>query len=148
MDVPESFIPFLNLVLTVRRIAVPLPGGGFRAMRRVISVDEVSAVNQYFNIFKWNPATDAQKVAQLRDSPQLTKLARDLGLSLAEVIDELNRRAVLIGWLQERSVRNFRQLSAALEDYLTHPKEVIAKASRDLGVRDFLEAAPMEGFRL
>lgn len=148
MDVPPSFIPFLNLVLTVRRIAIPLPGGGFRAIRRVVSVDEVSAVNQYFNIFKWIPATDTQRVAQLRESPQLARLARDLGLSLAEMIDELNRRAVVIGWLQELGVRNFRQLSAALEDYLAHPKDVIARASRELGVRNALEAAPMEGFRI
>jgi len=148
MDVPHSFIPFLNLVLTVRRISVPLPGGGFRALRRVVSIDEVSAVNQYFNVFKWNPATDTQRIAQLRESPQLARLARDLGLNLAEIIDELNRRALVLGWLQEMGVRNFRQLSSAFEEYLAHPDEVIAKASKDLGVRDAMEAAPLEGFRL
>ena len=148
MDVPHSFIPFLNLVMTVRRISVPLPGGGFRAIRRVVSVDEVSAVNQYFNVFKWNPATDTQRIAQLRESPQLARLARDLGLNLAEIIDELNRRALVLGWLQEMGVRNFRQLSSAFEEYLAHPNEVITKASKDLGVRDAMEAAPLEGFRL
>jgi type IV secretory pathway ATPase VirB11/archaellum biosynthesis ATPase len=148
MDVPHSFIPFLNLVLTVRRIAMPLPGGGFRAIRRIVSVDEVSAVNQYFNIFKWNPTSDTQRVAQLRDSPQLARLARDLGQSLADVIEELNRRSMVIGWLQETGVRNFRQLSSALEEYLAHPKEVAAKASKELGVRELLQATPMEGFRL
>ncbi len=148
MDVPHSFIPFLNLVFTVRRISVPLPGGGFRAIRRIISVDEVSAVNQYFNIFKWNPATDTQRVAPLRESPHLSKLARDLGLGITDVIDELNRRAAVLGWLQEKGVRNFRELSSTFEEYVAHPKDVLARASREMGVRDALEATPMEGFRL
>lgn len=148
MDVPASFIPFLNLVLTVRRISVPLPGGGFRAIRRIVSVDEVLGVNHYTNIFRWNPSSDTQKVAQLGTSPQLNRLARDLGVSLAEVADELNRRSVVMGWLQETGVRNYKQLSVALEEYLTHPKEMMARATAELGVRDALEAAPMEGFKI
>src|SRR2546427_57182 len=41
MDVPAFFIPFPDLIFTVRRSAMPPAGGGTRGVRRVLSVDEV-----------------------------------------------------------------------------------------------------------
>ena len=148
MDVPASFIPFLDLSFTVRRISVPAPGGGFRAIRRIVSVDEVMGVGQYFNVFRWNPVNDTYKVAELRGSPKLSRLSRDLGLTVAELTDELNRRSVILRWLQERKIRNFREVSAILEDYDAKPLPVFQQAVRELGIAGSQEAIAAEGFRL
>ena len=148
MDVPPAFIPFLDLTFTVRRISIPNPGGGFRAVRRIVSVDEVSKVGDYFNVFRWNPATDTFRVTELRGSPKLSRLAKDLGLQLSDVIDELNKRAVVLRWLQERGVRNFREVSSILEDYASRPGPVLQKAIKELGIGSTPEAVAAEGFKL
>ncbi|MDG6899605.1 MAG: type II/IV secretion system ATPase subunit [Nitrososphaerota archaeon] len=148
MDVPPAFIPFLDLTFTVRRISIPNPGGGFRAVRRIVSVDEIVKVGDYFNAFKWNPATDTFRSSELRASPKLNRLAKDLGMSLADITEELNRRSVVLRWLQERGVRNFREVSAVLEDYSARPAPVFQRAAKELGIAGTPEAVAAEGFKL
>jgi type IV secretory pathway ATPase VirB11/archaellum biosynthesis ATPase len=139
MNVASAFIPFLDLVCTVRRIAMPTPGGGFHAIRRVVSIDEVNGVGSYFNVFKWKPSTDTQEVAELRDSPKLNRLARDLGIDIATLVDELRKRGVVLRWLQERGTRNFREVSAVLEEYGAKPLETYRYAAKELGINDTTE---------
>ena len=148
MDVPPAFIPFLDLTFTVRRISIPNPGGGFRAVRRIVSVDEVSKVGEYYNVFKWNPANDSFRTTELRGSPKLNRLSKDLGIKLADVTEELNKRALVLRWLQERGVRNFRDVSAVLEDYSAKPAQVFQKATKELGIAPTPEAIAAEGFKL
>lgn len=144
MDVPAAFIPFLDLVFVVRRISTPTPGGGFHAIRRIISVDEVTAVGQYFNVFHWNPSNDTQVAAELRGSPKFNKLAKDLGLALPDLVVELNRRSIIIKWLQEKGVRNFKQVAAVLEEYAAQPIVVYNRAIKELGLR----GPPEDGFKI
>lgn len=148
MDVPPAFIPFLDLCFTVRRISIPASGGGFRAVRRIISVDEVTQVGQYFNIFKWSAGTDTFKASELRGSPKLNRLAKDLGVKLTDMTDELNRRSVVLRWLQDKEIRDFREVSAVLEDYASRPSAVFQRSVKELGIAAPLEAFADEGFRL
>jgi flagellar protein FlaI len=133
MDVPASFIPFLDLVFTVRRIAIPQPGGGFRTMRRVLSVDEVVSVGNYIRMFKWDPATDKQVAAPLKNSVKLARLGRDTATTLADIASELERRTMVMRWAQQREIRNFRELTLIFEEYRAHSRELFERARDDLG---------------
>jgi flagellar protein FlaI len=132
MDVPASFIPFLDLVFTVRRISIPSSTGGFRTVRRIVSVDEVLGVNNYIKMFKWDPATDKQLSASFKNSAKLARLAKDTGKSVPEVITELNKRSIVLRWIQQRGIRNFRQLSLLFEEYHAMGAEMFENALRDL----------------
>ena len=149
MDVPPAFIPFLDLVFTVRRIAIPTPGGGFRNVRRVLSVDEVTGVGNYTRMFKWDASSDKQIASPFKTSVKIPKLARDTGLSIPDLITEIQKRGIVLRWAQQREIRNFRELSQIFEDYRAHPKELYEKAISDLGrVGVVLEAEIQEGIRL
>jgi len=134
MDVPAAFIPFLDLVFTVRRISIPTPDGGFRNVRRVLSVDEVVSVGNYVKMFRWDPMADKFVPTSLKNSVKLAKLARDLGYTTAELEGEVRRRAAVLKWLQQKGIRNFRDVSSVFEEYRADPQEVAERAYKELGL--------------
>lgn len=132
MNVPASFIPFLDLSFVIRRISVPLPDGGFRSTRRIISVDEVVREHEYQNIFKWEPRTDTYATPSLEKSGRLGKIAKDNGVRVSELIEEIERRTVVLRWLQKKGIRNFKEVSPILEIYASRPQETYDRALGEL----------------
>jgi archaeal flagellar protein FlaI len=131
MNVPKAFLPFLDLVFVVRRIAVPAPGGGFRAVRRVVALDEVVGSEEVSRSFRWDPRTDTFK-ASYDKSPKLERIARDNGISMDDIMKEIDRRALVLRWIQQKGIRNFKELSPILELYIARPDEVFKTASNEL----------------
>jgi archaeal flagellar protein FlaI len=131
MNVPKAFLPFLDLVFVVRRIAVPAPGGGFRAVRRVVALDEVVGAEEVSRSFRWDPRTDTFK-ASYDKSPKLERIARDNGISMEDIMKEIDRRALILRWIQQKGIRNFKELSPILELYVSRPEEVFKTASAEL----------------
>jgi flagellar protein FlaI len=131
MNVPKAFLPFLDLVFVVRRIAVPAPGGGFRAVRRVVALDEVVGAEEVSRSFRWDPRTDTFK-ASYDKSPKLERIARDNGISMDDIMREIDRRALILRWIQQKGIRNFKELSPILELYVARPDEVFKTASSEL----------------
>ena len=149
MDVPASFIPFLDLVFTVRRIAVPAPGGGFRSVRRVLSVDEVASVGNYMKMFKWDPITDRHVGTPLKNSVKISRLGRDTGITVPEIITEINRRGLVLKWLQQKGIRNFREVSFLFEEYRSRGPELYQRVVGELGKAGMVIEAEIEsGVRL
>ncbi|QQG49296.1 MAG: Flp pilus assembly complex ATPase component TadA [archaeon] len=133
MDVPDSFISFLDLVYTVRRVVLPTPDGGTIAARRIISVDEVGGVGDYTRMFNWDPTTDTQTAAPFKNSRKLQKLAADLGKSMGDVEEEIRRRSVVLKWMRSKDIRNFRETTPLFESYVKNPNETYQRAVRELG---------------
>ena len=131
MNVPKAFLPFLDLVFVVRRIAVPTPGGGFRAIRRVVALDEVVGAEEVSRSFRWDPRSDTFK-ASYDKSPKLERIARDNGLGMEDIMREIDRRALILRWIQQKGIRNFKELSPILELYVSRPDEVFKTASNEL----------------
>ena len=131
MNVPKAFLPFLDLVFVVRRIAVPTPGGGFRAIRRVVALDEVVGAEEVSRSFRWDPRSDTFKPSYDK-SPKLERIARDNGITMEVIMKEIDRRALILRWIQQKGIRNFKELSPILELYVSRPDEVFKTASNEL----------------
>ena len=134
MDVPPAFIPFMDVMFSVRRIAIPTPDGGFRNVRRVLSVDEVVSVGNYVRMLRWDPASDKHVASPMKTSVKLARLSRDLGLTSAELEDEIGRRATVLKWIQQKGIRNFREVSAIFEEYRLDPKQITERAYKEMGL--------------
>ncbi|MGD1054664.1 MAG: type II/IV secretion system ATPase subunit [Nitrososphaerales archaeon] len=131
MNVPKAFIPFLDLTFVVRRISVPAPGGGFKSMRRIVSIDEIVTDQELNKAFRWDPRTDSFKPSYDK-SPKLEKISRDTGMPVEEILREIDRRALILRWVQQKGIRNFKELSPILELYISKPQEVFDTASSEL----------------
>ena len=62
----------------------------------------------------------------------LERLAKDSGIRLEDVIKEIDRRAVILRWMQKKGMRNFRELSPILERYVSIRDEVFGIAVSEL----------------
>lgn len=131
MNVPHAFIPFLDLTFVVRRISIPAPGGGFRAMRRIVSIDEIVSDQEVNKVFRWDPRTDTFKPSYDK-SPKLERISRDTGKSMEDILKEIDRRALILRWVQQKGIRNFKEIAPILELYIARPQEVFNTAASEL----------------
>ena len=131
MNVPKAFMPFLDLTFVVRRISVPTPGGGFKAVRRIVSIDEIITDQELNKVFRWDPRSDTFK-ASYDKSPKLEKISRDTGMPMEEILKEIDRRALILRWVQQKGIRNFKELSPILELYISRPLDVFNTAAGEL----------------
>ena len=146
MNVPKAFLPYLDLAFVVRRIAIPSPGGGFRAIRRIVALDEVVGAEEVSRSFRWDPRTDTFK-ATYDKSPKLERIARDNGITVADILKEIDRRALVLRWIQQKGIRNFRELSPILELYVSRPDEVFKTAAAELEAKGVAVAEIMGDFK-
>lgn len=131
MNVPHAFIPFLDLIFVVRRISIPAPGGGFRAMRRIVSIDEIVSDQEVNKVFRWDPQTDTFKPSYDK-SPKLERISRDTGRPMEDILKEIDRRALILRWVQQKGIRNFKEIAPILELYIARPQEVFNTAASEL----------------
>jgi flagellar protein FlaI len=128
MDVAPSYLSFLDLVFSVRRVALPNRSdpGSPKIVRRVISLDEVVDAGRWTQTFAWNPLTD--KFDDYMDrSVKLRKYAKDHGKTMQEVKDEIGNRVKVLRWLQTKNIRNFVEISNVLAQYHTDPESVLSR---------------------
>lgn len=142
MDVAPAYLSFLDLVFSVRRVAIPNRSdpGSPKIVRRVISLDEVIDANRWIQTFAWNPIND--KFEDYMDrSAKLRKFAKDHGKSFEDVKQEINNRVAVLKWLQTRNIRNFVEVGNVFSQYHSDPESVLAKI-RSEGVTKI--SRPME----
>ena len=132
MNVPVAFLPFLDLVFVVRRISTPTASGGFKAVRRIISVDEIINERESVKTFRWEARTDTFKAISLEKSPRIMKLASESGFEPSRLVDEIERRAVVLKWIQRKGIRNFKEVSPVLDYYISRPDETYQRAIEEM----------------
>ena len=142
MNVPPAFIPFLDLSVVVRRISVPTPTGGFKAMRRVISVDEILSDTKVNTVFRYEPRTDTFAALPMDKSIKVQNLASDQGLPVSAVVEEIERRSVVLRWLKQKGIRNFREVAQILELFASRPEETYERALSELQAAGVPMASP------
>ena len=140
MDVAPSYISFLDLIFSVRRVAIPNPTnpGSPRIVRRVLAVEEIESATKHINSFVWDPTKD-KFYDFLQNSVKLKKLAKDYGKSMKDIIEELNNRILVLQWLRSRNIRNFIEISTVFSQYHNDPRSMISRIKAESVSRPLLE---------
>lgn len=100
-----------------------------RFVRRVNEVLEMVKFDQKTNepvintLFKWNPITD--KFDVVGKSVLLKKISDATGLPEKEINDELKRRMIVLNWMDEQRILNYKDVYRIITRYYTNPKEVL-----------------------
>jgi len=127
MNVPKPMIGLADLILVQNRIRI-----GNKSFRRTIDVTEVKGYDNEKDQLvtrqrvRWDPATDTQVISE--QSYLLEKLALKNGLTIEAVNREINKRKIILKWLQKKGMRRYLELDAVLREYYSDPEGVFKRA--------------------
>lgn len=127
MNVPRPLIGLVDLMLVQNRIRV-----GNKSMRRTMDVTEMKgydADNDQLIMrqkIRWDPATDTHEISE--KSFILQKIADKNGISFEAAVKELNKRKVILKWLQKKQMRRYQELGNLLREYYNDPEGVFRRA--------------------
>jgi len=74
-------------------------------------------------IFQWDAIKDRTKI--MNKSVILHKIIERSGLTEKKVIEELKRRMLVLYWLQERNVKDYRDVARVMNLYYDFPERTI-----------------------
>ncbi|MFH0711223.1 MAG: type II/IV secretion system ATPase subunit [Candidatus Aenigmatarchaeota archaeon] len=99
-------------------------------VRRVNEIFEITGMDpktqkpQTNRIFKWNPITDKFEISG--KSMVMKKISDMTGMKEEEVLNELRRRMLVLNWLKEKNISNYKDVFAVFNMYYTYPDRIIS----------------------
>ncbi len=131
IELPPSLVETLDLVVNMIHAK-----GVSESARRVKNLVEVTNVEKETGeantneIFSWLPGED-RFVFRENSDYVLTKIARDKGLDVDDVKNEVETRKALLEWLKDNSVMDWKDVSRIISEYLRNPKKTLEKRDID-----------------
>ena len=131
MNVPESMLGLLDLIIVQHRLF--LPGKGL--VRRIVQVSELSSMEEkplLSMLFEWNRKTDLLSRTET-PSHVLQVLSERSSHGLTDIRKEIAVRRQVLEWMVERRIVSHDEVSAVVQRYYSDPQGVIAEIlkSRD-----------------
>lgn len=131
MDIPPSYVPLMNCIITVKRVKLKsesVRGKGVTTMmgRRVTEVTEVLSSTSLRSVFTWDPHYDGY-LDNIVKSYQLPRIAKDTGVDMEDVANDISRRKMILAWLVNRGTRDYRSVSKVIGMFNQEPERLMAK---------------------
>jgi len=126
MNIPSSISSLMNCMIIVKRIrpSAFVESSNRFACRKFVRIAEIKDADAIHNVFRWNPSMDSFQ-HDLEDSYLLSRIARDLDVSVDVLFEELEKRKQILSKMLERGIRDFRSVSIVLSRYHKNPRLVI-----------------------
>ena len=122
MDIPASYMALMNCAIVIRRVE----GQDGKSTRRAVSVQEIKSSDSYHDAFKWDPKSDYFN-PQLLDSVMLDRISQQTGKSIDEILDEIEKRKIVLQWLIQKGVRAYDKVAEAIGKYYRDPEKLLKK---------------------
>ena len=122
ISLPPSLIENINVVvfLALSRLKESY-------VRRADTILEVIGIKDgkplTNTVFEWKPITDTFEISQ--KSFVLKNLARRMGISEDIIKDELMRRKMIIEWMLEQEIYDYREVAKIVNEYYSNPERVM-----------------------
>jgi flagellar protein FlaI len=76
-------------------------------------------------IYEWNPFEDSFRFTGR--SYLLERLEKEKGMSMEDILKEIDRRKRIINWLHNNEIRFFKDVAEIIAEYYRDPEAVMAK---------------------
>ncbi len=103
-----------------------------KAIRRVKEVIEITGMDLkkgepiYQTVFRWDPGSD-EFTFDSKESSIVKRISVSRGMTQEEVWEEINRRSLVLGWMAENNIVNFRDVGNVIKEYMRDPDTILKK---------------------
>ena len=128
ISLPPTLVGSLDLVVFLLRVR--LRDKYVRRVNEVLEMIEFSpdAKKPLVNkVFSWSPTTDRFEISN--KSLLLKKISDLTGIGEKEISEELKRRMVLLNWMKERNITDYRDVYKVFRLYYSSPAKLISAIS-------------------
>ncbi len=132
MNIPESYVPLVNVALVIKRVTKLDELGRPRPVRRITSVWEIEDYGKYRELSTWDPLRDRFGV-DLEGSLVVKRVAKMRGVSESEVVDDIMKRKAVINYLAATGRRSYREIASYVYNYYYRPREVLKEVGFEEG---------------
>ena len=129
MNVSEVYIPLMNIALYIQRVELPNKKDDLSFGRRVRTVSEIAEFDNYIEVSRWDPRKDVFNT-WFKDSFILQQISAQSGMSMKEIIDEIDRRESFIEQIVESGVRNQSEVAEKILSYYNRQRDQKANGKK------------------
>jgi len=126
MNIPPSHISLLDALVLIERVNLPAARGGVSYGRRFRYLWEVIDYENYIKVAEWDPVTDSFKT-HFHTSVVLEKIALRNGLSIRDLLLELENRKAVLEWMLEKNITDYRDVASVIFHYYADKEAVLKK---------------------
>jgi archaeal flagellar protein FlaI len=126
MNIPRTLIAGIDIMLVQKRVEIK-----GKPARRAVSASEFVGLEPRSGeiltneVYQWNPVKDTFDYTGR--SYILEKIIEKKGISMDEALAEIDRRALVIGWMLKKNIRNYKQVSNLIRRYTENPAGFLEK---------------------
>ena len=131
MNIPPTYMKLMNIFMHIQRVVKPKTPTKFKIERRVTIAQEVADYNDYRTVMKWDPIKDKHEMF-FKNSVLIKELAKQAGLTVEDVIDDIQKRAVFLRWLIARNILDVWEVARYIFKYSFDPYNTYRMAYEDL----------------
>lgn len=130
INVPRAMIQSLD-ILSIQSLTYV----GEERLRRNQTLAEINGIDQrtgdldYTTAFSWDASDDAFR---RRDSDVLDEIRRDHRWSQSELLTELRDRKLVLQYLRENGISDYRRFTAMINEYYADSETVVANVRRTI----------------
>ncbi len=131
MNIPRQMVQALNVISVQRRIR-----RGTVNVRRSFEIQEIVGVDPVTHelilnkVFGWNPRED--NFTYFGRSNILEKVLEEQNMTMEELNDEWDRRALILNWMARKKIEHYEQVAEIIRDYYQAPDQTYDRARREL----------------
>ncbi len=125
ISLPPGLVGSIDLIIFLARMNYK--GNFVRRANEIIEMIEYDAEKKrpvINKVFKWNPEND--KFTSDKKSIILKKIAERIGMKDKEIEDELERRMMVLSWMKENNILDFRNVNKVINMYYNYPQRTIS----------------------
>jgi len=131
ISLPASLLENLDLVVFLTKMKYK--GRHVRKVKNVYEIVRFDTKEKKIKtneIFHWDPVKDRTKI--MNNSVILKKIMDRTGLTKKKIVEELKRRMLVLYWLQEKNIADYRDVARVMNLYYDFPERTIDTISGEV----------------